>query len=89
MLHGFLVRKECFKAISPILSFGKFKGSYGITGNDQIGDYRYLNIYDVVNVQVPYQNLVALGPTALANPYIQWETTKKVPTRNGFRSFQR
>ena len=25
----------------PVLSFGKLRGSYGITGNDQIGDYEY------------------------------------------------
>src|SRR5690606_16265968 len=27
------------------LSFGKFRGSYGITGSDQIGDYQYIDSY--------------------------------------------
>ena len=28
----------------PFLSFGKLRTSYGITGNDQIADYQYLNL---------------------------------------------
>ena len=30
----------------PFLSFGKLRGSYGSTGNDQIGDYGYLDAYE-------------------------------------------
>ena len=29
----------------PFLSFGKLRGSYGLTGNDQISDYQYLNSF--------------------------------------------
>src|SRR5207249_3364642 len=31
---------------ASFLSFGKLKGSYGSTGNDQIGDYQFLNLYN-------------------------------------------
>jgi TonB-dependent starch-binding outer membrane protein SusC len=60
------------------LSFGKMRGSYGTTGNDQIGDYRYLNLYTPINAGVPYQNTSAIEVTALPNPYLQWEKTKKL-----------
>ena len=64
----------------PFLSFGKIRGSYGTTGNDQIGDYAYLNQYatipgDIVNV--PYQGAAGLEPTGHTNPYLQWELTRK------------
>ncbi|MGS2763794.1 SusC/RagA family TonB-linked outer membrane protein [Sinomicrobium sp. M5D2P9] len=56
------------------LSFGKLRGSYGTTGNDQIGDYGYLNAYEAT---------VAPGglfPTSLANPDYSWEVNKKLET---------
>ena len=59
------------------LSFGKIRASYGTTGNDQIGDYQYLTLYNPISSAVAYQNVAALGPTGLPNPYIQWEDTKK------------
>lgn len=62
----------------PFLSFGKFRGSFGTTGNDQIGDYRFLNLYNPTSVGAPYQNTTGLAITGLPNPYLQWEETKKL-----------
>ncbi|PWV55545.1 SusC/RagA family TonB-linked outer membrane protein [Chitinophaga sp. S165] len=59
------------------LSFGKIRSSYGTTGNDQIGDYSYLNAYYNTFAGIPYQGTDGLGPNALPNPYIQWEETRK------------
>ncbi|MDT0642178.1 SusC/RagA family TonB-linked outer membrane protein [Zunongwangia sp. F363] len=56
----------------PFMSFGKIRGSYGITGNDQIGDYRYLDAYE----STPGPG--GLYPTQLTNPSFSWETNKKV-----------
>lgn len=61
----------------PFLSFGKIRASYGITGNDQIGDYQFLNLYQPVSVGVAYRNTVGLVPLGIPNPYLQWEATKK------------
>lgn len=61
------------------LSFGKLRGSYGTTGNDQIGDYQYLATYNPnFSVTNPYQSTSSLVPTGLPNPYLQWEETKKL-----------
>ncbi len=60
------------------LSFGKIKGSYGLTGNDQIGDYSFLTLYTPIFQAVPYQGQTALSPANLTNPYLQWEETKKL-----------
>ncbi|SEP46726.1 TonB-linked outer membrane protein, SusC/RagA family [Niastella yeongjuensis] len=63
----------------PFVSFGKFRISYGTTGNDQIGDYRYLNLYNsVTGIGVAYQNSTGLVPNGLPNSYLQWEETKKL-----------
>jgi TonB-dependent starch-binding outer membrane protein SusC len=55
---------------------GKIRGSAGTTGNDQIGDYRYLNTYSATPNK--YYGLVGLLPTNLYNPEYKWEITKKL-----------
>jgi len=62
----------------PLLSFGKLRGSYGTTGSDQIGDYRFLSVYDPLVQGVPYQGIVAYQPNRLTNPYLEWEETRKL-----------
>jgi TonB-linked SusC/RagA family outer membrane protein len=56
----------------PFLSFGKLRGSYGTTGNDQIGDYGYLDAYEAT------RGPGGLYPTGLANPDYSWEVNKKL-----------
>jgi TonB-dependent starch-binding outer membrane protein SusC len=58
------------------LSFGKLRGSYGTSGNDQIGDYSYLQLWQSTNN--PYQAIPGLQPTRLFNPDYTWELTKKM-----------
>ncbi|MBK8087721.1 MAG: TonB-dependent receptor [Chitinophagaceae bacterium] len=57
------------------LSFGKLRASYGITGNDQIGDYRFLNLWS--STTNPYQSIPGLRPSSLFNPFLEWEKNKK------------
>ncbi|WP_177189275.1 SusC/RagA family TonB-linked outer membrane protein [Chitinophaga sp. YR573] len=66
-----------FKHKQAILSYGKLKASYGSTGNDQIGDYNYLSLYQNNNPDVPYNGSTSLAINTLSNPYLQWEETKK------------
>lgn len=65
-----------FSRNSGFLSFGKIRASYGTSGNDQIGDYQYLDTYSFGSLQ--YQNVVGLYPTRLFNPEFSWETNKKL-----------
>lgn len=66
-----LIRKNL-----PFLSFGKLRGSYGLTGNDGIGNYRYLNTYSV-NTNV-YYGQPGLYPTRLFSTDYSWESNKKL-----------
>ena len=58
--------------IFPFLSFGKLRASYGTTGNDQIGDYGYLDAYEAT------RGPGGLYPVQLANPDYSWEVNKKL-----------
>lgn len=57
------------------ISFGKLRGSYGTTGNDQIGDYKYLNLWR--SASTPYNGIPAIYPRSLFNPNYNWELSKK------------
>lgn len=56
------------------LSFGKLRASFGITGNDQIADYGYLQSWSSLGT---YQGISTLYPQRIANPEYGWETNKK------------
>ncbi|GAA3573436.1 TonB-dependent receptor [Snuella lapsa] len=74
---AWIFSKEAFVAEAlPFLSFGKLRGSYGTSGNDQIGDYQYLDTYAFGNA--PYQNIVGIRPLRLYNPDFSWESNKKL-----------
>lgn len=57
-------------------SFGKLRGSYGVVGSDEIGDYQYLASY-TANSSV-YNGTSSLNPSRIANDDFKWESTKKL-----------
>lgn len=57
------------------LNYGKLRGSYGITGNDQILDYEYMRTYIISDSS--YDGNIGLEPARLYNPHYQWEVNKK------------
>lgn len=62
----------------PIISFGKFRASYGTAGSDQVSDYRFLSLYSTIPDVTPYQAAGGVAPNGLTNPYLQWEETRKL-----------
>lgn len=60
------------------LSSGKVRGSYGLTGSDNIGDYQYNDTYTVSTLI--YNGVTGLTPSRLFNPDYSWEKTKKLET---------
>ncbi|GAA3604962.1 TonB-dependent receptor [Flavivirga amylovorans] len=73
---AWIFTEEDFTKNISWLTFGKFRGSYGITGNDQIGDYNFLDTYSFVDN--PYNNITGFNVTRLANPDFSWESVKKL-----------
>tara|TARA_R110002111_G_scaffold1939_3_gene13109 strand:- start:86 stop:3136 length:3051 start_codon:yes stop_codon:yes gene_type:complete len=70
----------------PFLSFGKLRGSYGVTGNDQIGDYQYLDTYSISGNQ--YNGVIGLQPNRLFNPNFGWESNNKLELATELGLFQ-
>lgn len=60
-----------------LLSFGKFRSSYGLTGSDAIGDYSYMSLYTPGSAAIPYLGVSVLTPGAPNNPNLQWEENRK------------
>lgn len=65
-----------FKEKVQFISFGKLRASAGITGNDQIGNYKYLDLWN--STTIPYQGVPGLQPGSLFNPDYEWEKTNKL-----------
>lgn len=73
---AWLFSNEDFLKEQKVLSFGKLRLSYGSSGNDQIGDYQFLNTYSTTGLN--YQGVVGLEPTRLFNPEFGWESSTKI-----------
>ena len=73
---GWIFSQEKFLKQSLLLSYGKLRGSYGIAGNDLIGNYQYLDLY--AQTLYPYQDQPALFPVKLYNSDYSWERIKKL-----------
>lgn len=71
---AWLFSREPF--IPEFLSLGKVRVSYGISGNDQIGDYQYLDTYSSEGSGI-YDGVRGLSPQRLFNEDFAWEKIKK------------
>ncbi|KAB5487649.1 MULTISPECIES: SusC/RagA family TonB-linked outer membrane protein [Flagellimonas] len=77
---GWVANKENFWPENNIVNQLKIRGSYGVTGSDQIGDFKYLStIGDGRNYAVGNTGSVVIGnsPDAPANPDLKWEETSQ------------
>ena len=70
---AWLFSEENILKENPVLSFGKFRTSYGITGSDSAPNYAF---YDSFQVGGQY-NGASLAPTRLFNPFFSWQESKK------------
>jgi TonB-linked SusC/RagA family outer membrane protein len=71
---GWLVSDEDFFTNNNVINFLKFRASYGIIGNDRIGDYRYVSTLAGEATYVSNEERVfGKAEGALSNPEIKWE----------------
>lgn len=57
-----------------VLTEGKLRASFGVTGNDAIGNYDARMIYSPGNF---YEGVSGIAPSRLGNPELGWETTRQ------------
>ena len=79
---GWVIHKEDFFKSETINSL-KLRGSWGITGNDKIGSYKYLGFLQGTNgseASYSFGNNLYYGNAigALPNPDLQWETNEQI-----------
>ncbi len=71
---GWVLSEEKFLSSSNLISFLKIRGSYGVNGNDQIGNFSQLGLFGAGK----YNNQSGLIPTQLPNPDLSWEKNKQL-----------
>jgi TonB-linked SusC/RagA family outer membrane protein len=82
---GWVPSKEEFWIENKVVNQLKFRGGYGVTGNDNIGDFKFLStIGGGRNYTVGNSGSVTVGnsPNAPSNPDLKWEETSQ--TNVGF-----
>ena len=75
---GWIVSNEPFMERFRAISFLKLRGSYGITGNNNIGNYT--SIAQITNSNYVFRGGLVSGATinTLQNPYLRWERNKQM-----------
>ncbi|TVR77938.1 MAG: TonB-dependent receptor [Saprospirales bacterium] len=78
---GWVLSEESFFPNPDYLDFFKFRGSYGVMGNDRIPDFLYLSLLTGQATYVSGDdnsliNGIAIGP--LSNPNVKWEESRKL-----------
>jgi TonB-linked SusC/RagA family outer membrane protein len=75
---GWRIGEEDFISNLNLFSDLKLRTSYGITGNQEIGNYRSLVLLGLAGQAVFNESLiVGIAPTQFANPNLKWETTSQ------------
>ena len=85
---GWVLTDEKFFPKNDALTFLKFRGSYGVVGNDKVGGDRFLyrptaytyvgNVYNFGETNSTYQAYQGVVEGKIGNPYLTWEKAKKL-----------
>lgn len=70
------VSKENFMRNIPVVSELKLRGSYGVTGNFNIGDFQYLGAVGSVLYSPNSTTVKGTAQTSIDNPNLSWEKVK-------------
>ncbi|MBE0639330.1 MAG: TonB-dependent receptor [Bacteroidales bacterium] len=70
-----LGEEDFFKALNLPVNEFRLRASYGLTGNDGIPDFAYMDLY---RGRSNYLSSAGIAPAALPNPDLKWETTRQI-----------
>ena len=78
---GWILTDEPFLLNNPVINFAKLRVSWGVNGNDQIGDFRFVSTVGggrnyVFGLDDRLVN--GVSPNAIANPDLRWEETTQI-----------
>ena len=89
---GWVLTEENFLSNSDAINFFKFRGSWGINGNNRIGNFEYVS---TIGEGRSYtfgtgDNLTnGVSPGAIANPDLKWEETTQINVGFDSRLFKK
>jgi TonB-linked SusC/RagA family outer membrane protein len=72
---AWLISKEGFLETSKVVNTLRLRGSYGVTGTQDIGSSRYLGLYSLSG---QYNNGTVAVPSQLPSPDLTWESKQQV-----------
>ena len=72
---GWIISNESFFEKLPTISFLKLRGSYGIVGNAEIGNFPQLGLF---SGDAGYAGAAGQRPSQLSNPDLRWEQTAQL-----------
>jgi len=77
---GWVVTQEDFFPMNSSVDFLKIRASYGITGNDVLGNFRYISTVGGGRNYIFGDDIYHIGysPDAPANPDLRWEETSQL-----------
>jgi TonB-dependent starch-binding outer membrane protein SusC len=70
-----LSEESFFQALNTPINELRLRGSFGITGNDGIPDFAYMDLY---RGRANYRQQAGIAPTGIPNPDLKWETTSQI-----------
>ena len=77
---GWVLTQESFLLNNPVINFLKIRASWGVNGNDQIGDFRFVStVGGGRNYTFGLDDRLVNGtsPNAIANQDLRWEETQQ------------
>lgn len=72
---GWIVSDESFLKDNKYISYLKLRASYGFTGNANIGDFAYQDVYYHSS---GYNGVAGIMPGTLPNPSLSWEKSQQL-----------
>ncbi|MES2880799.1 MAG: TonB-dependent receptor [Bacteroidota bacterium] len=72
---GWILSEEKFLENARFVSFLKLRGSYGIVGNSEIGNFPQLGLF---SGDAGYAGSAGQRPSQIGNPDLKWEQTKQL-----------
>jgi len=81
---GWIISQEDFLKDAKSLSFLKLRGSFGLTGNSEIGEQKFRTLLAPTN----YPSLPGYAPSQLGSPGLHWEKTVQADIGVNFGFFR-
>ncbi|MFD1875606.1 SusC/RagA family TonB-linked outer membrane protein [Hymenobacter bucti] len=75
---AYRLTEENFMKVVPAINDLKFRVGYGLTGNNNIGNYRFLSQLTSTNYIIGDANATGLSPNSFANPNLAWEAMEQL-----------